>query len=77
MGLLRSIVTLPVSGPFNTALWVAAQIARQADSERNSPAALRQALRLAECQMLAQEITEEDYEAIEEDLLLRLREAQT
>jgi C4-dicarboxylate-specific signal transduction histidine kinase len=75
MGLLSCLLMLPVSAPVAGSLWVARQIAESVEHERNSPAALRSALRQAEASLLAGDLTEEEYEVIETDLLVRLRAA--
>jgi hypothetical protein len=75
MGLISRLLLLPVSAPVSGAFWVARQIAESVESERNSPAALRDALRAAEAALIAGEIGEEEYEEIETDLLERLRMA--
>jgi hypothetical protein len=73
MGLLTSLLLLPVSGPLSGALWVARQIAEAAESERNSPAALRAALHEAEARLISGELSEVEYDALETVLLERLR----
>lgn len=75
MGLLTRLLLLPVSAPFDGTLWVARQIADTVERERNSPAALREALRAAEAELLAGTLSEEEYDEIETDLLERLRVA--
>lgn len=75
MGLLRGLVTLPVSGPVKGTLWIAKKIHEAAEQEHNDPAALRAQLARLEGLLLAGEITEEAYDAAEQDLLLRLRNA--
>ncbi len=72
MGLLRKVLTLPLSGPANGVLWLASRIADAAEAELNDPAALRRALAEAEAALLAGDLSEEAYDAIEEDLLARL-----
>ncbi|MEM6939779.1 MAG: gas vesicle protein GvpG [Pseudomonadota bacterium] len=72
MGLLTRLVMLPVKGPLDGTFWIASQLAEQVEKERNSPAALRQALAEAEQQLLAGTLSEEAYDAIEDDLLHRL-----
>jgi hypothetical protein len=74
MGILSRLLLLPVSGPLQGSLWVARQIAESAEQQRSSPAALRAALRDAETRLIAGELSE-DYEALETDLLERLRMA--
>jgi hypothetical protein len=73
MGLLTSLLLLPVSAPLQGSLWVAKRITESVERERNSPAALREALREAEARLISGELSEDDYEAVETDLLERLR----
>ena len=75
MGLLRTLLLLPVKGPLDGTLWVAGKLAEQVEAERNSPAALRAALAEAERQLLDGTLSEEAYDEIEDDLLERLQEA--
>ena len=75
MGLLRTLATLPVRAPVDATLWIATKLTEQVEQERNSPAALRAALAVAEQQLLAGEMTEEAYDEIEDDLLRRLQKA--
>ena len=77
MGLLSRLLTLPVRGPGDGVLWLATRLAEHVEAERNSPAVLRAALADAEAQLLAGEIDEETYDAIEDDLLARLSHAST
>lgn len=73
MGLLTRLLLLPVSGPLAGSIWIAGQIAKAVDDERNSPAAIRNALREAEERLLKGDLSEADYEVLETDLLERLR----
>lgn len=73
MGLLARLLLLPVSAPVSGSLWVARQITESVEAERNSPAALRAALREAEARLVSGDLSEEAYEALETDLLIRLR----
>lgn len=75
MGLLTSLLLAPVTAPPKGVFWVARHLAEKAEAERNSPAALRAALAAAESQLLAGELSEEDYDVIEDDLLARLAKA--
>jgi hypothetical protein len=72
MGLVRKLLTLPVSGPADGVLWLAARVAEAADAQRNDPALLRAALVEAEARLVAGEMSEDDYDLIETDLLTRL-----
>ncbi|MEO0915903.1 MAG: gas vesicle protein GvpG [Pseudomonadota bacterium] len=73
MGLLGTLMTLPVAGPLKGSLWVAKKIHETAENELNDPSAIRRALARLEEQLLAGEISEDDYDEAEMDLLLRLR----
>lgn len=75
IGLLRKTLQLPVSGPAHGVVWIARQVAAAADAQRNDPAVLREALVAAEARLLAGELSEEEYDEIEDDLLARLRAA--
>lgn len=73
MGLIRSLLLLPVKGTLDGVLWVAGQIHDAALAEINDPATLRRALLDLEKQLLAGEISEDDYDAAETRILMRLR----
>ena len=76
MGLLTTLLTLPVAGPIKGALWLTGKIHEQALQAINDPAEIkRQILRLEEA-LEAGEIDEDTYEAAELALLTRLRETQ-
>lgn len=77
MGLLRSLLTAPVSGPVKGALWIAGQIHDTADAQMHDPAALRQALQELEDQLLHGEISEAAYDSAEDRLLQRLQRARS
>jgi hypothetical protein len=72
MGLLSGLLLLPVTAPVGGSLWVARQLAVAVERERNDPAALRAALNHAEDLLIAGELSEEDYETIEAQILGRL-----
>lgn len=73
MGLLSSILLLPVKGPMDGAVWVAKKINESAQQEWNDPASIRKALVSLENQLLAGEISEDEYDAAETELLLRMK----
>lgn len=75
MGLISTLLFLPVKGPSSGVLWVASKLAEQAETQRNNPAVLREALAEAEQRLLAGELSEEAYDVIEDDILLRLKTA--
>ncbi|PJI91433.1 gas vesicle protein GvpG [Yoonia maricola] len=73
MGVLRSLLTLPVKGPVNGTLWVARKVEEAATKEQNAPGTLRKALANLERQLLSGEISEEAYDEAETKILLRIR----
>ena len=75
MGVLSTLLLLPVKGPSDGVMWVASKLAEQVEKERNSPAALRAALAAAEQKLLAGELSEDAYDEIETNLLQRLQKA--
>lgn len=73
MGLLSSLILLPVKGPMDGAVWVANKVNESVQQEWNNPASIRKALVSLEKQLLAGEISEDAYDAAETELLLRLK----
>lgn len=73
MGLLSHLLLWPVKSPLSGTVWIAGKIAEAAEAERNDKGALRAALAAAEEQLLAGEILEEEYDALEDELLTRLQ----
>lgn len=73
MGLLRSLVLLPVKGPMTGAFWVMQKIHETALEEFNDPAMIKRALASLEKALLDGDITEEEYDTAETELLLRLK----
>ncbi len=77
MGLLSTLITLPVSGPIKGSLWAARQVHHAAERELNDPGAIRRELARLERVFLAGEITEEAYDDAELELLQRLKDAKS
>lgn len=75
MGLLTSLLTLPVAGPIKGALWVMEQVHEAAEAEFYDPGAIKRALVVLERQLDAGEIDEETFEQAEALLLDRLEAA--
>jgi len=75
MGLLRTLLTFPVSAPVSGALWIARQVHESADQELSDPVAIRRTLAELERALEAGEIDEATYEEAELGLLRRLQEA--
>lgn len=75
MGILSRILFAPLNLPMSSTLWLAQKLSEAAEAERDNPATLRAALKEAERLLVAGEMSEEDYDAIETDILLRLKVA--
>ena len=73
MGLIRSLLTLPVKGPMDGALWVTGQILSAAQTEMNDPGTLRKQLKSLEQDLIAGRIGEDEYDTAEMQILVRLR----
>ena len=72
MGLVTSLLTLPVMGPIRLVTWVAQRVSEEAEREFYDEDAVRGRLVELELQYEMGEITEEDYLAAEQELLARL-----
>jgi hypothetical protein len=75
MGLLSTLLGVPVTGPINGTGWVLRKLYETAHEEFYDPASIKRQLVALETQLDAGEITEEQFEEIELALLHRLREA--
>lgn len=75
MGILRSLLALPVAGPMRGSLWVAGKIAEAAENHLNDPRAIRRELQRMEEALIAGEISEDEYDLAETALLSRLKAA--
>jgi gas vesicle protein GvpG len=73
MGLLTGLLTLPLA-PVRGTVWIAEQLAAEAERELRNETSLRRRLAETERQFEAGALTIEEYEAIEDDLLERLEE---
>jgi hypothetical protein len=73
MGLLRTLLLLPVKGPMDGALWVTQKIVETAETEVNNPATLRKSLQMLEWDLMAGRITEDQYDVAEMQILMRLK----
>jgi hypothetical protein len=74
MGLVTGLLTLPLA-PVRATIWLADQIATEAERELGDEAAIRRSLAEAERQYEAGELGLVEYEAIEDALLERLERA--
>lgn len=71
MGLISGLLTLPLA-PVRGTVWIAEQLLAEAERQLDDPAAVEARLRDAEAALAAGEISEEEFDAIEEDAVLRL-----
>jgi hypothetical protein len=71
VGLITGLLTLPLA-PVRGTVWIAEQLLEEAERQLDDPAAVEARLREAEAALAAGEITEEEFDAIEEDAVLRL-----
>ena len=74
MNLLFKLLTLPVTGPLDVALWAARTIAERAEDVYYDEMPIREALLELELRLDLGEIDEETFEAEETLLLVRLQE---
>jgi hypothetical protein len=75
VGLLLSLLTLPVSGPVGGVAWIAEQVRAAAEREYYDEGAIRLGLAELEERYEAGELTEEEFEAASDELFSRLLEA--
>ena len=73
MGLLTGLLTLPLA-PVRGTVWIAEQLAAEAERELRDERSVRRRLAETERQFELGAITVEEYEAIEDELLARLEE---
>lgn len=76
MGLLTTLLTLPLAGPAKAAWWITEKLHEQALTEINDPNTIKAEIKALEQRLLAGEITEDAYEEAELALLTRLRDIQ-
>lgn len=75
MGLLTGLLTLPIA-PVRGTVWVAEQVLEQAEREFYDPATIRRQLEEVDRMRAAEEISEEDAVAMEDELVDRLLTSQ-
>jgi hypothetical protein len=71
MGLITGLLTLPLA-PVRGTVWVAEQLLAEAERQMDDPAYIEQQLADAEASYERGEITEEEFELLEDELLRRL-----
>ncbi len=72
MGLLGGLLKLPLA-PVRAPLWVLEQVAAEAEAQLHDPRRIRAELAEAESALARGDLDEDTYEAIERELLDRLR----
>lgn len=75
MGLLRKLLTAPISAPVAGALWITSKVTEAAEAEVYDPVRIRATLDELERAVDAGEIDEDTYDAAEELLMARLADA--
>jgi Gas vesicle protein G len=75
MGILAKLLTFPITAPLDGTVWLARQIANQAEAELYDEGRIRAELLNLELRHDLGEISEEEFEAAEEALLDRLKAA--
>jgi hypothetical protein len=76
MGLFTGLLTLPLA-PVRGTVWIAEQLAAEAERELRDERSVRRRLAETERQFELGAITVEEYEAIEDELLARLEEEES
>jgi hypothetical protein len=71
MGLLTGLVTLPLA-PVRGTVWIAERLLEEAERQLNDPALIERQLLDAEDRHERREISDEEFERIEDELLRRL-----
>jgi hypothetical protein len=71
MGLLTGLLTLPLA-PVRGTMWVAERVLEEAERQLNDPAAIEQQLIAAEAAQDRGELSKQEFEQIEDELLARL-----
>lgn len=71
MGLLTGLVTLPLA-PVRGTVWIAERLLEEAERQLNDPEVIEQQLLDAEARHRRGEITDDELERIEDELLRRL-----
>lgn len=71
MGLLTGLLTLPLA-PVRGTIWVAERLLEEAERELNDPAALERQLLEAEAAVERGELSQEEFDVLEDELLRRM-----
>ena len=71
MGLLTTLVTLPLA-PVRGTMWITERLLEEAERELDDPAVVERRLDEAEAALRRGELTQEEFDALEEELVGRL-----
>jgi len=71
--MLFQILGFPVTGPMRTVAWIGGALRDAVDRKMNDPAEIKRALAALEQQLEAGSISEQEYEAMEMELIERLQ----
>lgn len=71
MGLFTGLLTLPLA-PARGVVWLAEQIEREADRQWRDPAAVRRQIAEVDAAFAAGQLTEEERDALQDELVARL-----
>ena len=74
MGLIRSLLTAPVTAPLKGVMWLAEKLGEQAEGEIYNEGAVRGRLMELELMLDAGQITEDEYQEAEDALVALLAE---
>ena len=74
MGLIRSLLTAPVTGPLKGVVWLAEKLQERAEGEIYNEGAVRGRLMELELMLDAGQITEDEYQEAEDALVALLAE---
>lgn len=73
--MLFKLLTAPITAPLDTVTWLGKKLADKADEELNDTEELKRQLVALEARLEAGELTEEEFEELELDLVRRLQAA--
>ncbi|MDB9539726.1 gas vesicle protein GvpG [Anabaenopsis arnoldii] len=74
MTMLMKLLLSPIMGPINGVVWIAEKIEERANTEFNDQENLNKQLLTLQLSLDMGDITEEEYDAQEEEILLKLQE---
>lgn len=73
--MLFKLLSAPVTAPLNTVTWIGKRLAEQAEDQLNDTEELKRQLVALETRLETGELSEEEFEELELDLVMRLQAA--